>query len=136
MRKTPLALLVLSIFLLGFAACGTSNSASGSGGGGSSSSAAGAATIHMGFGQFIDTSATVKAGQAVTFDDSNGSQHNLVTGNNGTFTQETGAPSEFVSGGIAFSAGQVTTITFPTAGTYMITCTIHPSMEATVTVTA
>jgi plastocyanin len=134
MRKTPLALLVLSIFLLGFAACGTSNSASGSGGG--SSSAAGAATIHMGFGQFIDTSATVKAGQAVTFDDSNGSSHNLVTGSNGKFTQETGAPSEFVSGGIPFSGGQVTTITFPAAGTYMITCTFHPSMEATVTVTA
>jgi plastocyanin len=27
-------------------------------------------------------------------------------------------------------------IVFPTAGTYTITCTIHPTMEATITVTA
>ncbi len=128
MHKSPLALLVLGVLLLGFAACGGSSS-SGSGGGGTS-----AATIHLGVGRFIDTSASIKAGQAVTFDDSQGGPHNLVTGSNGTFTQEAGAPSQFVSSGIMFSAGDVKTITFPTAGTYMITCTFHPSMEATVTV--
>jgi plastocyanin len=58
----------------------------------------------------------------------------LVTGTNGTFSAETGAPSDFTAPGLAFSPGDSKTITFPTAGTYHITCTIHPSMQATITV--
>jgi plastocyanin len=124
MYKLCVAFLALGLLLL--SACGGTNS----------SGAAGSATIQLGVGQFITTSATIKAGQAVTFDDTNGGPHNLVTGSMGTFTQEAGAPSQFVQNGIPFNAGQVTTITFPTAGTYMITCTLHPSMEATITVTS
>jgi plastocyanin len=30
--------------------------------------------------------------------------------------------------------GDAKAITFPTAGTYKITCTLHPEMQATVTV--
>jgi plastocyanin len=87
---------------------------------------------------FSHNSATVKAGQAVTFDDpaSGGGVHNLVTGHNGSFTAEAGAPSQFAAAtGLSFSPGDSKSITFPTAGTYTITCTIHPSMEATITVT-
>lgn len=98
-----------------------------------------APTITMASRSFSGNSATVKAGQAVTFDDpaATGGVHNLVTGSNGTFKAEAGAPSQFASAtGVAFSPGTSMDIVFPTAGTYTITCTIHPTMEATITVTA
>jgi plastocyanin len=61
----------------------------------------------------------------------------LVTGTNGQFTAAAGAPSEFsASTGLDLAPGDKKTVTFPTAGTYQITCTIHPSMQATITVTA
>ena len=61
----------------------------------------------------------------------------LVTGTNGQFTSATGAPSELSSAtGLALQAGDKKTVTFATAGTYQITCTIHPSMQATITVTS
>ena len=103
---------------------------------GGSSGGANGSTITMGSGAFSgNTTISVKAGTAVTFDDSNGGPHNLVTGTNGQFTAETGAPSELGSNGLAFNGGDTKTVTFSTAGTYSITCTIHPSMQATITVT-
>jgi plastocyanin len=101
-------------------------------------SATGAATISMGAFSFSHNTATVKAGQAVKFDDpaSGGGTHNLVTGHGGIFAAQTGAPSEFAtSSGLSFSAGDSKSVVFPTAGTYTITCTIHASMLATITVT-
>lgn len=98
-----------------------------------------APTITMASRSFSGNSATVKAGQAVTFDDpaATGGVHNLVTGSNGTFKAEAGAPSQFASAtGVSFAPGTSMDIVFPTAGTYTITCTIHPTMEATITVTA
>jgi len=96
-------------------------------------------TITMGGSSFVgNTSISITAGQAVTFDDpsSSGGTHDLVTGTNGQFSAEVGAPSEFAaSAGINFSAGDSKPVTFPTAGTYHITCRIHPSMQATITVT-
>jgi plastocyanin len=127
-RGLALASLILTI-ALGLAACGGGGS---SGGGGT-----GAATITMGGTSFSGTTdVTIKAGQAVTFDDSNGGSHHLVTGSNGTFSQEAGAPSEFGTNGTDFNSGDTKTITFATAGTYHITCTFHPSMEANITVTS
>jgi plastocyanin len=100
--------------------------------------ASGAAKISMGAASFTHNTATVKAGQAVTFDDpsASGGTHILVTGHGGTFTAEAGAPSEFATAsGVSFSPGDSKSIVFPTAGTYTITCTIHASMQATITVT-
>lgn len=98
----------------------------------------GAATIGMGLVSFAGNSATVKVGQSVTFNDpaSGGGFHNIVTGSDGKFSAEAGAPSDFTSAGITFQPGDSKTFTFKTAGTYKFTCTIHPSMSATVTVTA
>jgi plastocyanin len=99
--------------------------------------ATGAATITMGSGHFTgNTSVTIKAGQAVTFDDSAGGPHNLVIGMHGQFMAETGAPAELNNGnGLPFDAGVKTPVTFANAGTFNITCTFHPAMQATVTVT-
>jgi plastocyanin len=91
----------------------------------------------MGAFSFANTSVTIKAGQAVNFNDPSdtGGSHVLVTGTNGQFAAASGAPSQFASSdGINFAPGDSMTIKFPTAGTFSITCKIHPSMHATVTV--
>ena len=125
MRKLALAILLTSALAL--AACG----------GGSSSGGSNGSTITMGGSSFTGTtSITVKAGDSVTFDDSNGGTHQLVIGTGGQFTAATGAPSELNSdSGVMFNFGDKKTITFANAGTFSITCKIHPSMQATVTVT-
>jgi plastocyanin len=80
------------------------------------------------------TNVTIKAGQAVTF--TSDGTHDLVIGSNGQFAAESGAPSELnSSSGVRFNPGDSKAITFPSAGTFQITCTIHSSMQATVTVT-
>ena len=139
---------LLLLLTLAFAACGGGSSSTGATATNTTGSApsatntpsqsgGGAATISMGVGQFSgNVSVTIKAGQSVTFDDTDGGPHNLVTGTGGAFSAEAGAPSQFTSQGIPFSGGDKTTVVFPTAGVYHITCTFHPSMQATVTVTA
>lgn len=128
MRKAILACTLLAALVL--TACSTS----GSGGGGGANSS----TISMGFGSFTgNTSITVKAGDSVTFDDSSGSAHQLVIGTGGNFVAQSGAPSQLNNAtGVMFNGGDTQHIVFPTAGTYQITCRIHPSMQATVTVTS
>ncbi len=128
MRRFSVTVGLALVLALGVAACGGS---SGSAGGGGS-------TISLGASSFSgNTSVTIKAGEAVTFDDSSGGTHMLVTGTHGQFTAATGAPSELSSAtGLALRAGDTKTVTFATTGTYQITCTIHPSMQATITVTS
>src|SRR5262249_28664297 len=94
-----------------------------------------AATITMDEFNFTGpTSVTIKAGQAMNFDDTNGSTHMLVIGTIGVFQAQNGAPPELNNGNGITVNGDAKTITFPTADTYKITCTIHPEMLATVTV--
>lgn len=97
----------------------------------------GGATISMGSGHFTgNTTVTIKAGQSVVFDDSAGGPHDLVIGTHGVPSPETGAPSQLNStSGVSFGGGDTATVAFPNAGTFNITCTFHPSMQATVVVT-
>ena len=97
--------------------------------------ASGAATISMSSFSFSgNANVTIKAGQSVTFTSSG--THILVTGTHGAYSPESGAPSQLNnSSGDAFSPGDSQSITFSNAGTFNITCMIHPSMQATVTVT-
>jgi plastocyanin len=148
MRKHAIALCVLSVLTL--AACGgggttgatataTATTAPTATATPTTPAGSGAATISMGAFGFSGTKdVTIKAGQAVTFNDpaAGGGIHNLVTGTNGMFKAEAGAPQEFAtSTGVSFQPGTSMDITFPNAGTFTITCTIHPSMLATITVT-
>lgn len=128
MRRFSLAVSLVVLLIIGIAGCGGDSGGAGSG----------TATITLGGSSFTgNTSVTIKAGESVTFDDSSGGTHMLVTGTNGQLAAAAGAPSELSSGsGLALQAGDTKTITFATAGTYQITCTIHPSMQATVTVTS
>jgi plastocyanin len=130
----------LSIFVcLLLAACGGTSSAGGTtttSTATTGSTTSGAATIAMATTTFSGTTnVTIKAGQAVTFK-SDGT-HDLVIGKQGQFSGQSGAPSELnSSSGLTFSPGDSKSVTFPTAGTYSITCTIHPNMQATVVVTS
>ncbi|HLZ21182.1 MAG TPA: plastocyanin/azurin family copper-binding protein [Ktedonobacterales bacterium] len=138
MRKS--AFILFAIFVFALAACGGTTAGGGGGGGSSSTGTTGnSATIGMAATSFSgSTNVTIKAGQSVTFNDpsSSGGTHDLVTGTHGMFTAAQGAPSEFSpSGGVVFNPGDTKAITFPTAGTFKITCTIHPSMQVTITVT-
>ncbi len=61
--------------------------------------------------------------------------YDLVIGTNGDFAAEHGAPSGLnSSGGVDFGPGDAKTAVFPHADAFPITCTIHPSLHATVTV--
>jgi len=124
MRKSALLGVIFGALVLG--ACGGSSSSGGTSG----------STITMGGTTFTgNTHITIRKGESVTFDDSNGGTHKLVTGTHGNFTAAQGAPSEFASkDGILFDAGETKTVTFSTAGTFEITCTFHPDMQATITV--
>ncbi len=86
---------------------------------------------------FLQSSVTVKAGQAVKFiDASDGAPHKLVIGTNGTWTATDGAPSQLNnSAGMSINPGQTIDVVFSTPGTYPVTCTVHPAMQLTVTVT-
>ena len=93
------------------AACAAGSSGGSSGGG---------STLSLGASSFTgSTSITITAGQSVTFDDSSGGTHDLVTGTSGQFSAATGAPNEFsTKDGLSLSAGDKKTITFANAGTY------------------
>lgn len=98
-----------------------------------------AATVGMnGFAFTGPTSITIKAGQGVFFNDAPGNDggvHNLVTGKNGGYEAQPGAPGAFASSiGINFNPGDHQVVVFPKAGTYTITCSIHPDMLVTITV--
>jgi|GEM_PF-1197151 len=137
MRKFTLAFVLLgSLLLSGCHIIGPTTTLGGAGGSGGSGGSA--ATIKMGASSFVgNTTLTVKVGGAVKFDDSdpNAGTHILVAGTNGIPAAQPGAPDVFTGAGDTFNPGdKATSITFATAGTYTITCTIHPTMLATITV--
>lgn len=127
MRRIGLLVCLAGVLVLTLAACGTP-------GGGSSGTDS--STITMGPTGFTgNTTISIAAGKSVTFDDTTGGTHDLVTGSNGTFASVNGAPSEFsTSDGLDLKAGDKKSVIFAHAGTYHITCVFHPSMQATITV--
>jgi len=127
--------LPLVVVLFALAACG-------GGAATNASSNTSIPTIKMSASNFEGaTSLTIKAGQSVLFDDtfSGGGTHVLVTGMNGMAAPEAGAPAVLnAPNQDMFTQDDATsnkqTITFPTAGTYTIVCTVHPAMLVTITV--
>ncbi len=114
---------MIAVVALAVAGCGTKSQSNGN-------------TLTLTNDGFTTNSLTVKAGTAVQFvDGSGGATHFLTTGNNGAHADEAGAPSELTpANGMEIDAGQTKSITFATVGTYHITCTIHPTMNATIVV--
>jgi plastocyanin len=91
---------------------------------------------HMGATTFIQTTASVKAGQPVKFIvDAGGATHILVVGTNGLWVANNNAPATLNSAaGLVITPGQEKDIVFSQPGTYTVTCTIHQAMLLTVTV--
>ncbi|HZR40301.1 MAG TPA: plastocyanin/azurin family copper-binding protein [Ktedonobacteraceae bacterium] len=94
-------------------------------------------TVSMGATSFNVNSITIPKGGTITFTtDQGGTAHNLVNGSSGQQHVEGGAPT-FPSGGETVAPGQNwSTSPWTTAGTFHVTCTLHPTtMTLTVVVT-
>jgi plastocyanin len=86
---------------------------------------------------FGTSSISISKGSTITFveDSNNGALHILVIGQNGQQYSENGAPDFGGSAGQRVDVGTSwTTPPWNTAGTYHVTCTVHPLMNLTVTV--
>ncbi|MEA2252103.1 MAG: hypothetical protein QOG70_2345 [Solirubrobacteraceae bacterium] len=131
-------LLLCSVAALAAAGCGSSNSNSGSGSStqsstpattstpstsSSSSSAAGGVTIKMQGIQFSPKAQTVKVGQKVTWTNEDSVDHNVTAKSGGTFKSNN------------FGQGSTFSFTPTAAGSIKYTCTLHPGMDGTLTVT-
>jgi plastocyanin len=83
------------------------------------------------------SSISISKGSTITFveDPNNGALHILVVGQNGQQYSENGAPDLGGSAGQRIDVGDSwTTPSWNTAGTYHVTCTVHPLMNLTVIV--
>lgn len=125
--RTRTFAIILAFLLLTFTLAGCGGS---SGGGGAGNE------LDMGGSSFTQTSITLSAGQALHMVDAQdtGGTHTLCLGENGTCDTSASGPAELKGPGMSFSPGTTKDVTFSTAGTYHITCTIHPSMNVTITV--
>lgn len=126
MKKTVAILLPLLLLLaLGLAACG----------GATANPNAPANEVDMGAANFAQTSRTISAGQSIHFvDEQSGTMHILCIGKNGHCDASAKGPQDLVGQGFTIQPGQTHDVQFTAAGTYPITCTIHPNMNLTVTV--
>lgn len=104
--------------------------------GGSSTTGGASNELDMGPSDFTQSSVTLSAGQPLHMVDSrdSGGTHMLCIGQNGICDANPMGPSELHSPGMTFNPGTTKDIAFSTAGTYHITCTIHPNMNVTITV--
>ena len=134
MKKLALVALVGILCSILLAACGSSGN---NGGNTSNSGACDTAHVMMTANTYCENSITISKGSTITFiDDKNsGTEHILVIGQNGSAQAEQGA-ADFGSDGHTFQAGDSwTTPAWNTAGTFHVTCTIHPTtMNLTITV--
>ena len=129
MRRMGVVLPPLLLLLaLGLTACG------GTSGAGTNPNAP-ANEVDMGPANFVQTSRTISAGESIHFvDDPSGTMHILCIGNDGSCDPNVHGPQDLTGQGFTIQPGQSHDVRFDAAGTYPITCTIHPSMNLTVTV--
>jgi plastocyanin len=99
----------------------TAASAGGSGSGGGDTN-----VMLMNFA-FDPTTLTVPVGTTVTFVNMDPTEHTVTNGKDGKAADNAAFDKKVDS-------GQSVTVTFDKAGTFDVTCTIHPSMNMTVTV--
>jgi plastocyanin len=127
-RPTAALFAVLMVLAMALAACaggGESEPADASApaGGESSDGGGGGETVSLAGAQFTPSELTIAAGSTVTFTDT--SNHTVTEGSDGTAVDD---PIVDESGGSDIE------VTFDEPGTYNITCTIHPTMNMTITV--
>jgi plastocyanin len=93
-------------------------------------------TVQMNTDNFVQTTRTIKAGQTLLFSDTvdGGNMHVICLGHDMRCDTQAQGPSALMSPGFTINAGGTKSITFPTARTYQITCTLHPDMNLTIIV--
>ncbi|HEV8192667.1 MAG TPA: plastocyanin/azurin family copper-binding protein [Ktedonobacterales bacterium] len=109
--------------LLALAACGQGAAASNE--------------VSMAEADFSPTTMTIKVGQAVHFTDPAGigGTHIICLGAEGECDATAQGPQALEGSGFTINSGDSPRdVTFTTPGTYKITCSLHPSMNLTVTV--
>ncbi len=128
-RLATLATLLVALMLM-LASCGggAASSAPADDGGGAESSApaddgGGGETVSLSGGAFAPSTLTIAAGTTVTFTDT--ANHTVTEGTDGQAVDD---PIVDESGGADV------VVTFDEAGTFNITCKIHPNMNMTITV--
>ena len=118
------ALGVLAMLILVLAACSAATESSDAGGGGGDGGSDAGETVSLAGGAFSPTSLTIPVGTTVTFTDTTG--HTVTEGTDGTAVDD---PFVDEDGG-----ADPIEVTFDEAGTFNLTCKIHPAMNMTVTV--
>jgi plastocyanin len=93
-------------------------------------------TVQMDPTNFVQTTRTIQAGQTLTFDDTvgGGGLHVICLGKDQLCDKTAQGPTDLMNGGFTINPGATKAVTFPTAGTYQITCVVHPNMNLVVTV--
>jgi plastocyanin len=125
MRKfAAFALPLLLVLALGAAGCGKADTTTSGN------------TVTLDASSFAQSSITISAGQAVTFEDpSSGVVHILCLGQHQTCNGSIkDGPPELSNPNspITFNAGDTKSYTFPTKGNFDVTCTVHPGMDMVV----
>ena len=125
-RGARVAPAIAALMLL-LVACGGGSDESGGDGGSSSDAGGDGNRVELTGLAFSPTELTVAAGTEVTFVNADSTQHTVTEGIDGT-------PADDARFDEDVAAGDEVTITFDEAGTYQVTCTLHPTMNMTVTV--
>ena len=92
-----------------------------------SAAAAGEETVRIDGSQFDPTELTIAVGTEVSFVNADSFDHTVTEGTDGTAVDDPIVDEEIEPNGTV-------NVTFDEAGTYDITCKIHPSMQMTITV--
>ncbi len=109
---------------VGMAACG-----------GSSTASIPPDTVQLYISTLAPTSLSVPVGTNVHFvDEQSGSTHQMCLGDDGTCHSSANGPKSMLAPGFLIQPGQTMDVVFSAAGTFDITCTIHPEMNLTITV--
>jgi len=126
----PALLLVIALFLFG---CGKVPGVHNTG---TSGPAVAQTTVQMGSTTFVQSTRSIKAGDTLTFDDTvgGGGLHIICLGKDQVCDKAATGPAAVMDPGFTINPGATKAVVFPTAGTYQITCTVHPNMNLVVTV--
>ena len=123
MRKFALIVMPLMLVLaLGFAACGKGGTSSANNG-----------TVQLTSDNFAVNSATINAGQSITFvDPSSATLHILCIGQDMKCSGAAGPDALTTGHQLTINQGESKSVAFPTKGDYSITCTVHSNMNMVV----
>jgi plastocyanin len=93
-------------------------------------------TVQMAQTSFVQSTRSIKVGQSLLFDDTvnGGGLHIICLGKDMTCDTSAKGPTDLMGNGFTINPGGTKSVTFSTAGTYDITCSVHPNMNLVVTV--